>query len=392
MKILLYSFKSSYSGKPYGGAEKSMALLAESLSKIGHDVHYLSGVDGVRFARSKQELINGVLVHFLPIFNLPLKRFKPIMKLNNFIRNKIFYSYMTENFMDFEIVSTCNEYPALYQIVKWQNSNKPKCKCVYRTAGLYWHYSILNSYPFLRDKVEFTFRNLDSFNFISQEIKGSFLKIRNEFDYQFDVKDSFILDVGVETEFTRTWKPRCKGPFTIVMVARFSDHAKRQDILIEAFKNWANPNAQLVFLGDGPKLKEYKNLIESDYFLKQHTKVIGFVNPSEVKEYLLNSDLFCLCTDYEGVPQSVLEAMAIGIPVMISNIDAHQAIVQHGENGYLVNNDFLSWEEALRMVHDVKPDHLSSLSENARKFIQLNHSLEKSARMYETEFTRIIKL
>jgi hypothetical protein len=58
MKILFYSYKSTYSGKSYGGAEKSMSMLAESLANLGCDVHYLSGVDHVRFSLPKEVDMN----------------------------------------------------------------------------------------------------------------------------------------------------------------------------------------------------------------------------------------------------------------------------------------------------------------------------------------------
>ncbi|KYG77052.1 glycosyltransferase involved in cell wall biosynthesis [Roseivirga ehrenbergii] len=392
MKVLFYSYKSCYSGKSYGGAERSMTLLAESLVHLDCEVHYLSGVDNVRFSFPKIDFKNGVIVHFLPIFRLPFMSISFIRKLSELIRTRIFYSYMSLKFRDFNIVCVCNEYPALYQMVNWRVSNKLKCRIVYRTAGLYWHNNILKNYPFLREKIEWSFNYVDSVNFISQEMKRSFLKIKDKHYYDFDLMDQFILDIGVKFNSKNTWVVNGESPYTIVMVARFSDYAKRQDVLMEAFRIWNNSNSRLIFFGDGPMLDHYKKIINNDLFLSEHVELRGFVEPVKVKEQLLKAHLFALCTDYEGVPKSVLEAMSIGIPVLVSDIEAHNSIIEHGENGFVASNVPELWKEELSRIYELTSDQLSLISKNAMFYIQSHHSLENSANKYLSEFKRIVDL
>jgi glycosyltransferase involved in cell wall biosynthesis len=206
------------------------------------------------------------------------------------------------------------------------------------------------------------------------------------------LNDQFVFEIGVKSNHQTTWKPNSSLPYTIVMVARFSDYAKRQDIILEAFKTWSNSNAKLIFFGEGPMLDHYKAIVNNDLFLSEHVELRGFVEPDKVKDQLLHSHLFCLCTDYEGVPKSVLEAMAIGVPVLVSDIEAHGSIVDHGGNGFVTINDSALWVEEINRIYEMTPDQLSLISKNSMDCIGSHHSLENSANEYFSEFKRIIDL
>lgn len=64
---------------------------------------------------------------------------------------------------------------------------------------------------------------------------------------------------------------------------------------------------------------------------------IGGVHPREVSVYLKVSRYYVSASEWEGRPNSVLEAMAMGVPVVISNIPAHAELVSDGITGVLFN-------------------------------------------------------
>ncbi|HET6883541.1 MAG TPA: glycosyltransferase family 4 protein [Pirellulales bacterium] len=93
------------------------------------------------------------------------------------------------------------------------------------------------------------------------------------------------------------------------------------------------PNARLWIVGDGPQRAELNDLIG-------HLGLWGFVYLTgpfdDVEEFLRAADLFVLPSLEEGMSLALLEAMAMGLPVIASAIPANEVVVEHGVNGHLV--------------------------------------------------------
>lgn len=105
---------------------------------------------------------------------------------------------------------------------------------------------------------------------------------------------------------------------------------KGLDLLIRA---WAElptgTSRQLIILGDGP---ERENLLETTRRLRIHD--VTFKPAIEnVLTYLHAADVFVLPSQQEGLSNALLEAMAVGLPVVVSDLEGNRALVSHGENG-----------------------------------------------------------
>jgi glycosyltransferase involved in cell wall biosynthesis len=90
--------------------------------------------------------------------------------------------------------------------------------------------------------------------------------------------------------------------------------------VISSFQKANLANAVLLFLGDG----ECREACESLADRNQNIRLIGSVD--NVQEYLRASDYFLSASLAEGLPNSVLEAMAIGLPCVLSDIPPHREI------------------------------------------------------------------
>jgi glycosyltransferase involved in cell wall biosynthesis len=106
-----------------------------------------------------------------------------------------------------------------------------------------------------------------------------------------------------------------RGPF-LVAAARL-ERQKGFDILLEAMPevNIRFPDAQLFILGDGPLRTELEQQTERLNLKGIH--FMGFQNNPWV--YTRNADLFVLPSRYEGLPNALLEAMAVGVPLVASD-------------------------------------------------------------------------
>ncbi len=128
-----------------------------------------------------------------------------------------------------------------------------------------------------------------------------------------------------------------KRPDTINVLGRLDIFQKRHDILIEAFSKFVKeyPSFKLVFYGDGPDKEKMQNQVVQ---LGLEEKVIfaGITNsPIEVMQ---NSKMYILTSDFEGIPNSLIEAMSLGLPCISTDCRPGGArlLINDGINGFIV--------------------------------------------------------
>jgi N-acetyl-alpha-D-glucosaminyl L-malate synthase BshA len=136
-------------------------------------------------------------------------------------------------------------------------------------------------------------------------------KLRN--DYGIKEDEVLILFVGYLDIF--------KGIFEII------------DAFCELHRH--NKNLKLMMVGTGPKKTELKRKI-SKMGLENEVILTGALLHDQVVYYYQAADLFVLPSYTEGLPLSLLEAMACGLPVVASNVGGIPGVVEDGVNGYLV--------------------------------------------------------
>jgi GalNAc-alpha-(1->4)-GalNAc-alpha-(1->3)-diNAcBac-PP-undecaprenol alpha-1,4-N-acetyl-D-galactosaminyltransferase len=119
----------------------------------------------------------------------------------------------------------------------------------------------------------------------------------------------------------------------IITIGRL-DAIKDQGTLIQAFANLLNhnPNLTLTIYGEGVERKSLEALIQS-LNLSGKVKLPGTIK--HVQEALLQADLFIFPSRYEGFPNALCEAMAVGLPVIASNVTGNVDLVQDKKNGRL---------------------------------------------------------
>ena len=142
---------------------------------------------------------------------------------------------------------------------------------------------------------------------------------------------------GVDTAMFAPADGRPARPFTIICVARLIER-KGQHHLLQAFAQLRATCAEpvrLIFIGTGdaePQLRALANRLQLDETV--HFK--GFVSREHMPLVYRDADVFALPSEQEGMSIALLEAMASGLPVIVTETGGTAELVTQGQNGDIV--------------------------------------------------------
>ena len=143
---------------------------------------------------------------------------------------------------------------------------------------------------------------------------------------------------------------------------------KNLTMLIDAFKilNEEYPEYKLTIYGDGSEKENLEKYIDNKG-LKKQVQLNGFVQ--NIHNRIIDSTMFVSSSDYEGISNSMLEAMAIGLPTICTDCPCGGArmVIENNVNGILVPvGDVEELEKAMKSI--IKDSKLSNyLSYNSSK-------------------------
>lgn len=138
--------------------------------------------------------------------------------------------------------------------------------------------------------------------------------------------------------------PAAQAPYTILTVARLV-RKKGLPTVFEALKILRDKGVDFryVLIGSGEEKAEVKALIR-DLGLEDITEMPGTMPHEKVLEYYRQADLFALgCRvtengDRDGIPNVLVESMAMGVPVVATGVSAIPELVENGKTGLLVES------------------------------------------------------
>ena len=144
-----------------------------------------------------------------------------------------------------------------------------------------------------------------------------------------------IVHCGLSIANYRYRAPR-EAVTTLFCAARLSPE-KGIAFLIRALKGLIDEGntIELRLAGDGPS-REQLEILSNDLGVAANVKFLGFLSEDEIIGELETADLFVLPSFIEGVPVSAMEAMAIGVPVVVTNIAGTGELIEGGQTGVLV--------------------------------------------------------
>lgn len=149
---------------------------------------------------------------------------------------------------------------------------------------------------------------------------------------------------------------------------------KRLDLLLDAVAQLPDSDRPdyLVLGGDGPTMPMVRDRVASDPWLQKHCLLLGTVE--DVPSFMTGIDYLVLCSDTEGLPNAVLEAMAMRRPVVATSVSDLPRLVS--DIGFTAEpGNAASLAHALKQMRHLSPEQRVALGAKAQERVLAHYNL-----------------
>lgn len=245
------------------------------------------------------------------------------------------------------------------------------------TKLIYTEHSTFNNrrkYYFLKPIEKFIYKSYDELIGISEVTSKELIKWLgkkftpltiengidlNHYNYSYKLKkSSHTIDIGMVANFTRA-----------------KDHATLVKSMI-----FLPTNFKLKFVGKGTEENKIKQLVKN---LKLDNRVSFLGSMNDIKPFLATLDFFVLSSNWEGFGLSALEAMAMGVPTLVSNLDSLKELVRNENLEFEKNNPISLSEKIMHIYKFNKFNELSSFVHTQSRRFSLDDTVIKLRELYE---------
>ncbi|MDZ7338623.1 MAG: glycosyltransferase [candidate division KSB1 bacterium] len=178
-----------------------------------------------------------------------------------------------------------------------------------------------------------------------------------------------VVHCGVDLALFHPGEPRTIGVFRILTVARLQPRKGIAD-LVEACRALADEvDYECVVVGDGPQRTELEDKA-ARYGLGERFRFLGARAHEEVLAQLQETSVFVLPSYSEGVPVSVMEAMAMGVPVIATAVNGVPELVKRGAGILVAPGNIDALAAALRRVANMSDAERRRMGRKARQVVE----------------------
>lgn len=221
---------------------------------------------------------------------------------------------------------------------------------IYTAHGFYFHegmskneyrkYYLIEKYigklftDFIFTQSEEDFDVAQKGRFLAKSKKNNYLHISNgiDLDEEFNIKKININNIRMIKE-----KHNIKDSDIVVSFVGRLVKEKGIIDLLNAYKHLNSTNIKFIIIGSLPDSERDNEAINIVNSFKDNKNIIFTGQIPNINEYLYLSDIYCLPSYREGMPRSIIEAMAMKNAVIATNIRGSREEVIHNSTGYLVN-------------------------------------------------------
>ncbi len=196
-----------------------------------------------------------------------------------------------------------------------------------------------------------------------------------------------LIHNGVDTDQYCPGQRKDKQDFFHVGIVGRLDPIKDHATLIRAFQSIEDkiPEARLSIIGDGPERSRLEGMAEGD------SQIIFLGDRPDVADLLKSLDVFVLSSLSEGISNTILEALAAGLPCIVTNVGGNPAIVTDQGNGRLFAPG--DWKTLAQYLMDYynHPETRAAHGRAGREKVMKNFSVEAMIHGYIQVWKRIVQ-
>lgn len=295
-----------------GGAERVVSNLSNFFSRNENNVSIITTIE----SNSDYYIDSNVKIFYLDKDNYKknfliknIKRIKNMKKILKKLKPDIVVSFLPEPSYRILFLKLFNR--KMKVIVSVRNDPKIEYKSIFNRMVMKLLYPIADGFVFQTEDAKKYFNN----------------KIQ---------KRSRVIPNPIKEEFINRERYTEEKENIIVSVGRL-EKQKNQSLLIDAFYDISDKflNYKLIIYGEGSLRKELENKIKK---LNMQNKIFLPGNVDNIQEKIEKAKLFVMTSDYEGMPNALMEAMALGLPCISTNCPCGgpKYLIKDKEDGILV--------------------------------------------------------
>ena len=345
----------------FGGSGVVATELGIELSKKGHEVHFITYSQPVRL----DALSSNLHYHEVNVPDYPLFKYEPYeLALSSKLFDVISKHKIDVLHVHYAIPHAYAAYMAK-KILKENGYNIPIITTLHGTD-----ITLVGNNPFYKPAVTFSINKSDIVTCVSKSLMED---TREFFGIKREIK---VIPNFIDIDKYARKHNLCQGNMLaqddekiIVHVSNFRPLKRIIDVLKIFEKINQKINSKLIMVGDGPDKKKAKEFLRKNNL---KNKVIFLGKTNEVDEILCSSDLFLLPSEKESFGLAALEAMALKVPVISTNIGGLKDLNINGNSGYTSDiGDIDSMaKNAIKILSDdsLEKKYRNQAFENAKKY------------------------
>ena len=173
------------------------------------------------------------------------------------------------------------------------------------------------------------------------------------------------------------------GKVIYVYSGGFIDRKNQREAIAAFLAMKRNADAVLLLLGDGANFEALKDEFSNNINILFRGKV------SNVNEYLHASDVYLATSKSEGLPNGVLEAMACGLPVLLSDIPQHMEVLEADPKcGYFYKLGNVG--QLSKLMEQMMDENLFEMGERSYTAVMENFTAEGMSKRYQDFYVKLM--